>query len=177
MKKLIGMTDFVLETAFGYGNEFMTAQQFCDKTIKYAEFLKTPLSLGQFVPCDFNGNVLEEPEGFSEYSDSVLSEWNDSRYNSFFDDEQDYIEWKHNFEMYRQSVARVFFEGFCFSVINNERKEYELISKQDKIAIDFNLGVFSYFVGDINLCTVEDLIGLNLTLTQSAITKLKLSAG
>jgi len=29
---------------------------------KYDEFLEQPLTLGMFVPCDLDGNVLEEPK-------------------------------------------------------------------------------------------------------------------
>ena len=40
MRKLISMTDYVLE---------------------YANFLKQPLELWMFVPCDEDGSILEEP--------------------------------------------------------------------------------------------------------------------
>lgn len=54
--KLISLTDFVI-------NEWSI-----DLTIEsrkriynYAKFLKQPLTLGMFVPCDEDGNILEEP--------------------------------------------------------------------------------------------------------------------
>ena len=37
------------------------------KIVKYAEFLKQPLELRMFVPCDENGNVLEEPSGYKAF--------------------------------------------------------------------------------------------------------------
>lgn len=58
--KLISMTDFVLEQ----GNPNNTDSQFTDKVIAYAKFLKQPLKLWMFVPCDENGNFLEEPIPF-----------------------------------------------------------------------------------------------------------------
>jgi len=51
MENLISMTDFVLSkkyTATGHEN--------------YANFLKQPLELWMFIPCDEDGNVLEEPD-------------------------------------------------------------------------------------------------------------------
>ena len=63
---LIPMTDFVLRI-----NEIeKEIDQFFDswrmKQLRiienYAKFLKQPLKLEMFVPCDENGNVLEEPQ-------------------------------------------------------------------------------------------------------------------
>ena len=53
--KLISMTDFVLELET---NEHW-AQDYT-KCVKYANFLKQPLTLGMFVPCDEDGNFLPE---------------------------------------------------------------------------------------------------------------------
>ena len=67
--KLISMTDFVLGTEsdldkynpIGLGYDI---QKRYGNIIKYANFLKQPLTLGMFVPCDEDGNVLEEPESY-----------------------------------------------------------------------------------------------------------------
>lgn len=60
--KLISMTDFVLE---------------CDtleKAQNYAKFLKQPLTLGMFVPCDESGEVLIESfsKKYKEAKERVL---------------------------------------------------------------------------------------------------------
>lgn len=55
--KLISMTDFVLEQGY---NPLQNDTECWIKTHKYANFLKQPLTLGMFVPCDLEGNVLEE---------------------------------------------------------------------------------------------------------------------
>ena len=61
MKNLISMTDYVLETA--NSKDLMeTPLQKLNKHFTYANFLKQPLELWMFVPCDEDGNVLEEPE-------------------------------------------------------------------------------------------------------------------
>ena len=57
MKKLISMTDFVLEQEKDVNLGF---KQFTKNVYNYANFLKQPLELWMFVPCDEDGNVLEE---------------------------------------------------------------------------------------------------------------------
>lgn len=64
MEKLISMTDFV----FGEANKKVkinevtleTLAKSANKIYKYAKFLKTPLTLGIFIPVDEAGNVLEK---------------------------------------------------------------------------------------------------------------------
>ena len=56
MKKLISMTNFVLEK-----NKIMSHPTLFEEiVVDYAKFLKRPLTIGMFVPCDDDGNVLEE---------------------------------------------------------------------------------------------------------------------
>jgi len=59
--KLISMTDFVLqENKGGQQVNSITSQLHQELRIikKYANFLKQPLKLEMFVPCDEDGNVL-----------------------------------------------------------------------------------------------------------------------
>ena len=68
--KLISMTDYVLE-------QYKINQ--CDEdyifnVLKYANFLKQPVTLGMFVPCDENGNVLEEPKFYFHHEYKVALE-------------------------------------------------------------------------------------------------------
>lgn len=64
MEKLISMTDFVL--ADMYSIEGM---------VKYANFLKQTLTLGMFVPCDLDGNVLEDPRPLKAFDE--INEYED----------------------------------------------------------------------------------------------------
>lgn len=58
--RLINMTDFVLQQA-NYTDVSNISEKYA--TIwNYATFLKQPLKLEMFVPCDENGNVLEKPQ-------------------------------------------------------------------------------------------------------------------
>lgn len=56
MKKLTAMTDFVLEQC----EIKQSTSEFKESVFKYAKFIKQPLELWMFVPCDDNGNVLWE---------------------------------------------------------------------------------------------------------------------
>jgi hypothetical protein len=80
--KLISMTDYVLEQEKYLD---ITNRQKLEHIINYANFLKQPLELWMFVPCDLEGNVLIEPI------------------------EQNPIYWS---KEYQQAKERVLFEGF-----------------------------------------------------------------
>lgn len=65
---LISMTDFVLslpETSTLDMSEvdyYYKEWEILQKNRRYAAFLKQPLTLSMFVPCDDQGNVLKEPD-------------------------------------------------------------------------------------------------------------------
>jgi hypothetical protein len=104
--KLISMTDFVLEideiepkaVNFSSITDIKNYQlNSYSKIINYANFLKKPLELWMFVPCDENGNVLEEPETSDKNG-------------------KPYYETKSEYELFNKSYfkakERVLFEGF-----------------------------------------------------------------
>ena len=59
---LIPMTDFVLEQLNEQNSRTKPMREVFNSLEKYAKFLKQPLKLEMFVPCNDNGNVLEEPK-------------------------------------------------------------------------------------------------------------------
>jgi hypothetical protein len=60
------MTSFVLETT--KSKDLMeTPLQKLNRHISYANFLNQPLTLGMFVPCDDDGNVLDEPLNYKDW--------------------------------------------------------------------------------------------------------------
>lgn len=91
------MTDFVLEQRENHNGDF---EDYADLICRYAKFLKKPLELWMFVPCDEEGNVLEKPE----FKDTLNS---DAHFLAT--------------EKYQQAKERRLFEGF-FNV--SEKKEY-----------------------------------------------------
>jgi len=93
--KLIPMVDFVLE-------QYKVKQSpynFWKKTEKYANFLKQPLKLGMFLPCDENDVPLVEPET-----------WQICHNNSGTMSGADIL----LCQQYEQAKERVLFEGFDF---------------------------------------------------------------
>lgn len=61
--KLISMTDYVIKTY----NEVMQSLDSELMMVNYANFLKQPLNLGMFVPCDKNQIRLKEPSHYHLY--------------------------------------------------------------------------------------------------------------
>ncbi len=59
--KLVSMTEFVLEQDKLIRRNEITPYHFTMNVTDYALFLKRPLTLDMFVPCDDKGNVLDEP--------------------------------------------------------------------------------------------------------------------
>lgn len=78
------MTDFVIERDNNDLNE-----KVIESIFKYAQFLKQPLKLEMFVPCDDDGNVLQEPK---------------VRFDGGYDIDEA--------EIYQQAKEKVLFEGF-----------------------------------------------------------------
>lgn len=111
--------------------------------LNYANFLNTQLKLGYFIPCDSEGNVLEEP--ISEYE--PVNFWNEG-----------VIDEKHNdlIGEYEEAKKRVLFEGF--EIFNG-----------NIISCDGTIQVNKEFMNQ----TIEDLVHYKLTLTASALNILK----
>lgn len=59
MDKLISMTDFVIQQNMYYANKDISVEKLQLNILNYAMFLQQPLTLGMFIPCDLDGNVLE----------------------------------------------------------------------------------------------------------------------
>jgi hypothetical protein len=88
------MVDFVLEQnekikkeKYGIESYYSTLQVL----INYANFLKQHLTLGMLVPCDEDGNILEEPDSIG-----VGNEFYNQR----------------SLDQYEQAKEKVLFEGF-----------------------------------------------------------------
>ena len=82
--RLKSMVDFVLENA---KQPYVEGTKYKD-LVNYANFLKQPLKLEMFVPCDENGNVLENP--FLEKGRPANGVW----------------------EKYKEAKEKVLFKGF-----------------------------------------------------------------
>lgn len=89
METLKSMIDFVISQ----WDKDISREEFAQLTIKYATFLKQPLTLGMFVPTDEDGNVLEG----KPLSPAPDSEW---------------LRWENERPEFFEAKERVLFEGF-----------------------------------------------------------------
>jgi len=131
MKNLISMTDFVLEQSKTSIRTF----RFCNCE-RYANFLKQPLELCMFVPCDEDNNVLKEETEYSAYADDLK---------------------------YQQAKERCLFEGFNF--LERNKKVFHVENKKEVFGVGYKNGIFKTIEDlvkyDIELTkTAKKLIGL-----------------
>lgn len=135
MDKLISNTDF----GFYVRELDINDHKKLELRENYDLFLKQPLTLGMFIPCDMDGNVLKEPErrcGLVGY---------DEQHYDFDDDE---------LREYQEAKDRVLFKGLTIDSIFDSHW-YFLNDNND-------------LVGAERSKSVEYLVGLDLILTESA---------
>lgn len=157
--KLIPMTDYVLEEHKNYDGIETTQNNFdnirilaLNRIINYTNFLKQPLKLGMFVPCDENDVPLHKPIYSQEEPDRN------------FDFDERYLK-------YKQAKERVIFEGFEIDI--KESAVY-FDSNLGQELFTFRKWSSRFFGNGNELTTIEDLIKYNLTITASAIKKYNL---
>jgi hypothetical protein len=154
---LKGMTEFVLEqTKFIKTADFRTSHIPLNNLHNYANFLKQPLCISQFVACKLVDGVwivMNEP---------LKRNYNNVNINNSY------------FKEYQEAKQRVLFEGF-------EVKEYQYNKNMHSKHI--SNGFLSVFWDMIfekkwglskGLSTIEDLTKYNLELSQTAVTQLNL---
>ena len=135
LKTLISLKDFVLKY-------HPTREQI----VNYAKFIDTPLKLENFIVCDEEGDILEEPTNYEMRLLNMMTEYNDEVYT------------------YYQAKEKVLFEGIEFRT--NGGVNF-LTIKEDTFAFhDFNI--------KFKNLTVEFLVQYNLQLTESAIKQIEL---
>ena len=91
---LIPMTDFVNNV--GNMENYPSHENALSWIYNYTTFLKQPLKLEMFVPCDDEGNILEEPEDYEQRLPNMMTEYNDEIYR------------------YEQAKEKVLFENLSY---------------------------------------------------------------
>ena len=146
MQKLISMTDYVLQRANKSVSEYSITETFkngakiTNEIFEYAKFLKTPLTLSMFVPCDENETVLEYPKNIS-ISDSF----------QFEKATLNYLEAKEN----------ILFKGFSIKERNCNSSFFKYI-ENGFIAVYYFNEKSQKFEPNTDFKTIEDLIPYNL---------------
>ena len=145
--KLISMTDYVLEQSkIGMEVQSIMAQHQnranrFDKIVNYANFLRLPLRLGHFIPCDENDVPLEKLHFFEYGRDYVIKTRSENEVLLF--------------DKYQQACDRVLFEGCVI-------KDGSVINEKAQLSLPTT---------SLQIFTIESLINLYqpLTLTESLI--------
>lgn len=140
MKKLIGMTDFVIEAEKIVTLKCWAFGTFYLNTIDHAKFLQQTPTLGMFVPTDEDGNVLEG----KPLSPATDKEWD---------------VWEKEKDAFKEAEQRVIFDGWEFeselenTVFIGRHIDSMVFTKGGKININGK-----------NIETIEDLVPYNLIL-------------
>lgn len=147
--KLIPMTTFVVEqpTTYEWG-AIIPQYRLYQNILKYAQFLKQPLALWMFIPCDSNGKLYDMLE---------VEKWKEhSHYSTHY---------KEELEFFEQAKSRVLFEGFEIE-LSKSRIGFYL---PEYNCIDYSIVQNNFSSPSKWLTTIEDLIIYSgLTLTETA---------
>ena len=120
---------------------------------KYAKFVQTPLKLGLFIPCDTDGNILTEPDGFGFW-------WQDK-------DKNKYPNWL-ECHLYLEAKKRVVFSGWYVKEIYFSQDTYESNQElghddiRESIGTMYSTGRFTFHAP---YKTIESLCGKGLQVT------------
>lgn len=171
--RLKPMTDFVLqfEQNEAKSPELRNFLKGVDTVVNYAKFLKRPLTIEMFVPCDEAGNVLEEPNEYANWIRAIeIDEFN------YFADGWD------GCRQYHEAKEKVLFKN-CVTY------DYTPHYQTKRLMINLNhqsfvriYNKFEYYNGKIDkdflphfseIPNIEYLVQYDLELTESAIKKIR----
>ena len=149
MSKLISMTDYVIKKA----NEDRPCDRgaILQEISDYADFLKQTLTLGMFIPCDENENVLN-PKKFTIDNHPIFD----------------------GGVLYQEAKQRVIFEEF--KIIDQCEDYFQIETEYYNFRITFCNGEINVdnSIDEFIVNTIEDLIEFEITLTETTAKKLGL---
>ena len=147
------MTDFVIEKY----ETTLNPTLFEEIVYNYANFLKQPLTLGMFVPCDDDGNVLEIPKFY--YTEENIKKLKGVEVEIA-------LAKKKEVANYKIAKEKVLFNSFLFDslCLLTSNCALSIIKNTFRIAKIYEDRLPSQ---EIKVCTIEDLIPYNLDLAVS----------
>lgn len=147
--KLISMTDFVLSQTTPDWLELCEFEENSYKIYNYAKFLRQTLEFSMFIPCDKDGNVLEEPDCNLDINIQEMKE-------------------------YQQAKERCLFCGFEIGSKDFDGRPYKFIQNKDTY-IGFLEPLANEWKKVNDITKIEHLVTYKLPLTQTAIKIIGLS--
>ena len=128
----------------------------------FDNFLEQPLKLENFIVCDEEGDILEEPTNYEKRLLNMMTEYNDEVYT------------------YYQAKAKVLFEGFNLNQKDFSKLESIFCLTKECFQITFFTKEKGCFMDNLKtnktyeIKTIEDLIQYNLQLTENAVKQIGL---
>lgn len=148
MEKLISMTNFVLQERTKWEKDLhpysTSSVEFIMQTTNYANFLKQPLTIGMFVPCDRDGEPydLSEVESWKNNDDysrhyrEELAFFNDAKEKVLFKGFE-YIKIEVGFVLDHKDITIYSLEGLKVEwLLNKSKKIYLTESALKEIGIN-----------------------------------------
>ncbi|MFN4026449.1 MAG: hypothetical protein ACK4IZ_03285 [Flavobacterium sp.] len=140
--KLVSMTNFVLQEYEKRNAYYNQDDKVLSKIKKYAEFLKQPISIWQFIPCDLDGNILEKP---NNYDDKIIWLEGENR-------------------VYQEAEYRVVFPGFMVMETRPNPEYSKSISDSNSLLNVFWFSnITQQWIISKGLRKIEDLVIFGLT--------------
>ncbi|NQY41969.1 MAG: hypothetical protein HRT87_01280 [Legionellales bacterium] len=122
--------------------------------VHYQKLITLPPSLGKFIACDLEGNVLEKPVNYERYGEIEVNGG---------------LKWGSDCKQYQEAQNRVIFEGCKYNDYQPSNTFNTWSVNGTEIFVETNGGyrrVHKYK-------TLEDLTSLNLTLNKNGIKLIK----
>lgn len=164
--KLISMVQFTLQLA-------ESKEVKLSKLVNYAKFLSQPLTLSMFVPCDDEGNVIEEPKPEDYFPvDKPVNEFTEA-------DGQGLSDYYSPMMRYEDARLKVLFEGFEVIGCDDDGVEIEMTDNNiwiTALSTGINITHYDGYDGqEREIKTVEEMFeflkeyGLQATLSATAL--------
>jgi hypothetical protein len=148
--KLIKMTDYISQKRDIMDREMSNQDRLTilESILHYSNFLKTPLNLGMFIPCDEKFNILKQPNHYRRYvSKDYLNE------NPKMSEK-----WVEKCEEYKKAESKILFKDF-----------YLFIDKEDNFEKYVANEGFVLSIESLYTMKVEDIADNNIELTRFCI--------
>lgn len=170
--KLESLIDTILELEKNYLSTADVSKEKWEIILKRANFLKQPLTLGMFVACDLDGNMLEQPEDYDKYLEIEECKLDNPNQIGWSLEECN-LGLPRMCKEYQQAQERVLFKGFEFSKPFEYSERFHTVTNGD-IKLQWDSNEFNFFM-HCGFC-IESLLTekkYNLELTPNAIKQLK----
>jgi hypothetical protein len=112
--KLIKMTDYISQKRDIMDREMSNQDRLTilESILHYSNFLKTPLNLGMFIPCDEKFNILKKPNHYRRYvSNDYLTE-----------SPKMSEKWVEKCKEYKKAESNILFKDFHFVIEEDGEK-------------------------------------------------------